>query len=778
MTDKLENNQIEPQSDPLMDTQWLLGSGTPAEGSFALEDILAEFAPGGEAQTAETAVPEEPAPEEAAPEETAPVAAPPPERPPAPPKKPPPPETPVPAAAEAAESPEEPPVITEEMLDEAFFADMLTGSDPSTLPPQEPEKAAEPGGTEEDGTAEPPAQEPEPPEEAPSPPDARANAAQGVEPVSMESIENLMAHTVDAVKEEQEQRQERLRKRLEKARKAVTRSFAKKEAPLRKPVPDAENEPLPNERAMWNKRRCRESRKSLHLTALLTAVLWLPWVLAQFGIALPFFSESGDNAALCVLVPHAAATIVSWPVIRAAIESLRDGAWSIYATASLCTVVTLLDEMTLLLLPERVDAAPLGGLACVLLVFALWGLTGMHRGFSESLRTIAMGEPSQVVDRCGTTVAKGRGSRKGFFTRLSVEDSPAQWQRLLLPVLAAASAVFAALSSLGRGHLQDFLWCWSVILCASSSLVFPLSYCVPFGRLAARLSRSGAALAGQHGATILASTRRLAVADEDLFPQRSASLGGLKLYGEERNKAVSYAATLAVQAGGNLGRIFGDVCRNERISFQGMEHFHIHDDGGLSGIIRGETVLLGTPVFLRHKAVRLPGAMPAKTCVCLAVDGQLAAVFIMKYDPSDTVEYALRCIRRNGLQITLATRDSNISAKLLKERFGISGSVQVPDLSERLTLSDPERDAEEPNALIYREGLLQLASLAIGSSRLCQTALVGNLLSIFSSIAGVLLGFYLTFTGSFAVLTPMLLLTYLLLWVTPMLPLVWTVDKL
>ena len=98
MTDKLENNQIEPQSDPLMDTQWLLGSGTPAEGSFALEDILAEFAHGGEAQTAETAVPEEPAPEEAAPEETAPVAAPPPERPPEPPKNPPPPETPVPAA--------------------------------------------------------------------------------------------------------------------------------------------------------------------------------------------------------------------------------------------------------------------------------------------------------------------------------------------------------------------------------------------------------------------------------------------------------------------------------------------------------------------------------------------------------------------------------------------------------------------------------------------------------------------------------------------------------
>ena len=41
-----------------------------------------------------------------------------------------------------------------------------------------------------------------------------------------------------------------------------------------------------------------------------------------------------------------------------------------------------------------------------------------------------------------------------------------------------------------------------------------------------------------------------------------------------------------------------------------------------------------------------------------------------------------------------------------------------------------------------------------------------------------LLGFYLTFTGSYQVLTPVLLMTYLLLWVAPMLPLVWTVDNI
>ncbi len=89
-------------------------------------------------------------------------------------------------------------------------------------------------------------------------------------------------------------------------------------------------------------------------------------------------------------------------------------------------------------------------------------------------------------------------------TRAAMEDTSSQWQRLLLPVLAAASLVFAALSSAGQGRGQDFLWCWSVILCTSSSLVFPLSFSVPFGRTASHLARSGAAAAGLYGAAAFA----------------------------------------------------------------------------------------------------------------------------------------------------------------------------------------------------------------------------------------------------------------------------------
>lgn len=733
MTDKQEHNPIEePQFDPLMDTQRLLDLGPPAEGTFALEDILAEF--GGEAGKT-------PARQESAQAS---------EEPPPPPEDP---ESPPPEPQEAAEpeaSPEEP------------LAEPERGEDPEAL--------AEDDAFWEELLPEGSVQEPEePPQGEEQPPQPEEAPVSGEEAPSMEDI---VASTVDAVKVDQEERRERLRQRLEKLR--------RRERPVKpkgSPLPDIKNEPLPSELAGLHKRRLRQCRKSFRLALPALALLWTPWVLVQCGVQVPFFGESLDNAALCVLLAQTVVSILCWPVYRAALGGLREGAWTIYATALLCTLVTLLDEMTMLLLPERSDAAPLGGVAAAVTVFALWGLKQWHRGMAETFRTAAMGEPNWIADLCGGGVARGAGGREGFCTRTVMEDTSAQWQRLLLPVLAAASLVFAALSSVGQERGQDLFWCWSAILCAASSLVFPMSFCVPYGRLASRLARGGAVLAGQYGAMALSSSRRVVVTDADLFPPGSVSLGGLKLYGEERNRAVSYAATLLVQQGGLLGRLFEDLCQRDRIGYQGLEHFHIHDEGGLSGIIHGETVLVGPPVFLRHKAVHLPGKLSARS-VCLAVDGELTAVFSLKYTAADTVDCALRSLRRSGFQLTLAVRDGSVTPKLLRELFGSDFGAAVPELSERLSLSDPEREAEGPNGLLYREGLPPLAALAAGSRRLCQTVRTGNLLAIAGSVSGVLLGFYLTFTGSYDVLTPLLLLTYLLLWAAPALLLVWTADRL
>ena len=604
--------------------------------------------------------------------------------------------------------------------------------------------------------------------------EAGASGEQPPEEESPVTMEDIVASTVDAVKGDQERAREKWRQRLEKAQR---KRAARREPSPRQNLPPVEEEPPAQDAAAWHRRRYFACRRSLILSGAVVLLLWIPWALERMGRTVPFFSASADNAAICVLIPQAIACALAWPVFRAALEGLREGSVTLAGTAALANLVTMLDEITLLLLANRLEAPPLGGVAAVSAVFALWGLKGFHRGMWESFRTAALGRPGWVADVCPHGTAKGKGSLLGFYTRACMEDTASQWQRLLLPVLCAASLVFALLSSVGQGRGQDLLWCWSVTLCAAAGLSFPLAFAVPFGRLAARLARGGGAVAGHYGASVLAAARQVVASDGDLFPPGCAGLSGVKLFSEERGRALSYAAGLATLGGGLMGRIFGDAVQREHLSPQSVDNFHIHDGGGLGGIIHGETVLLGPPVFMRRQAVRLPASMPAKTCVCLSVDGELTALFSIKYTAAEPVESALRTAARSGLRLRLATRDGNITPRLLRTRFGTDAGAELLELEERLALSEPDREGGEPNGILYREGIIHLVELSAGSRRLCQTVRAGNLLSILGSVCGVLLGFYLTFLGSFASLTPVNLLIYMLLWAAPLFPLVWSVDK-
>ena len=67
--------------------------------------------------------------------------------------------------------------------------------------------------------------------------------------------------------------------------------------------------------------------------------------------------------------------------------------------------------------------------------------------------------------------------------------------------------------------------------------------------------------------------------------------------------------------------------------------------------------------------------------------------------------------------------------------------------------------------------------LVTGSRRLCSLERAADRLGVAGSVFGLLVALYLTWQQSFAVLTPVLMATYVLLWALPLLPLLWGVDK-
>ena len=507
----------------------------------------------------------------------------------------------------------------------------------------------------------------------------------------------------------------------------------------------------------------RMGLRSAQAALLVTALSWLALLLDHFGVMPALFAEERLLSCLPFFIAELLVCVLGRDVFVYAFEQLRARTVTYELLSSLACAVTLADTALDFFLPARAAlAVPFHAVAMLGMSCALLGRALLFGAMYDTFRVAAVGEPDYLVTVTAGGAAKRRGSAQGFSRCAQREDAASHWQGVLLPVLLAASLVFAVLSTLRRGERLLFLWNWGVLLTAINMLAFPLCYSLPLRRLTKRFVKSGSALAGYVGADRLRRSNCVILTDTDLFPPGTVSLNGLKIYGEESGKVISYAATMAHASQSGLSRLFDTLLEGEGGRLEPLDDLSFYEEGGVSGLIHGETVLFGTAAFCRKMHVTMPGGLSLKTGAFLAVDGTLIAVFAVKYTAAENVDWALHALKRSRITPVLAVRDGSITPALLKRKFGTDARAVYPTVSTRLALS--EKDGEHPYALLYREGLMPYAEIAVGSKRLVHAVRVAAVLSLGSSAVSALLAFYLTFVGVYSALTPVSMLLYLLLW--------------
>ena len=457
------------------------------------------------------------------------------------------------------------------------------------------------------------------------------------------------------------------------------------------------------------------------------------------------------------------ACVFGFRVFLDAFRKARLGVVTAPLLTFLLCLVTAADTALCAFLPARAALqAPLPAIAVLALYASLLGETARVRGLYDTFRIAAMGDAPYIVTVTAGGAAKRTGSSAGFSNAARASDPYSRWQSVLLPVLLVASVVFALLSTLESKQKLLFLWNLSVLLASADLPAFPLACSLPLKRIAARLAKSGSAVAGYAGADAIRRSNCVILTDGDLFPPGTVTLAGLKVFGEESGKVISYAATMARAAECGLSKLFDDLLARDGGFRERVEDVDFYEEGGVSGRIHGETVLFGTMGFMRKRGVNLPRSLGLKTGVFLAVDGTLIAVFAVKYMPAENVDWALHALHHSRITPVLAVRDGNITPALLKRKFGTDARAVYPKLGTRLALS--ERGGGRPYALLMREGLMPYAEVVLGSKRLCRSARRCTLLTILASTAATLLAFYLTFVGAYSVLTPLSVLIFVLLW--------------
>ncbi len=625
---------------------------------------------------------------------------------------------------------------------------------------------------EEDSPAPAPAV-PEPP--APEPPPPEDNM-----PPDRVSLRDMMESTVDAVLAENDDGilapPRPLRERL---RDALPRRHKKKGLPQdteelwSQPEPEPEEppeepEPEPEEAYRAAKRQARHLRRGVTLL-LFPAVLSVMLTAAEGFALLPalwhedHYLHGGITAGLCAL-----ALLLAGDVWRSAARQLRARRASCELGALLAALVTTGYSVWGLFNGFSIGE-PFTAANCLLLWLCQEGLylEAEARLTAYALVNIG-GQPPYTVSATPVGTCKQRGTLRGFYRSAEEPDPARTAQSYAIPLLLAAATVLTGVVCLADGMPDKLLWVWSAMLTAAVPLSLPLGGALPLLRLQKRLRAGGSAVAGWAGARDLRSKRRLVVTESDLFPPGTVEFNGYRVFGEERRKMISYAATVAQAAGSQLTDLFLQQLAAEGGMRYRLEELQFYEEGGVGGTIRGESVLMGSAYFMKQKHIALPHDLKLQTGVFLAVDGVLGAIFVIKYQPSRNVEWALRALGRAHIRPILAVRSGNVTPGLLRRKFRLDAHPIYPDVGTRIALSDTVGNTgARANAVLYREGLMPLAETVVGAGRLRSIGRTTLLLTYLGAAAGLFLCYYFTHAGAFYALTPLYMLGFLLLWLLP-----------
>ena len=413
---------------------------------------------------------------------------------------------------------------------------------------------------------------------------------------------------------------------------------------------------------------------------------------------------------------------------------------------------------------------------CLEMTMALWAR--YHRRSTEMAqmdtlrKAVNLGSivksPDYYNKRPG--ILRGQGDVEDFMDTYNKSSGPEKLQCVYAFISLIASLGISTLAGLLHGPSMAVQ-----ILSTSLLVAVPASFFVSLTRPAALLERRlhmvGSVICGWQGVKKLCGKAVIPLRDEDLFPEGSAKLNGVKFYGEHTpDEIVSFTTSLIVEAGGGLVNVFRTLLTSRGGQEYPVEEFRNYGSGGIGGIIQGEPVLLGTLDFMQDMGVHIPDGTMVNQAVYAAIDGELSAVVAISYAKMRSSAAGLVSLTvSRRLTPVMLTRDFMLTESFLRSKFSVSTRRMVfPDQQTRDTLTaiqaDPEADVL---ALTTRQDLASYIYTITGSGALRTASRLGATVHLLGGIVGIAIMLVIAYLGSTQLLTPINILLYQLVWMVP-----------
>lgn len=507
----------------------------------------------------------------------------------------------------------------------------------------------------------------------------------------------------------------------------------------------------------------------LRLRTRIAFVLCVLMAYISYGLPVPgALADVGVKSAVCLImmisVMFCGLDIITTGIMSIVRFKLHASAL-IVVSCLLCMIDAFLSAASV---SEKV--VPFCVIPALTIAFTLLGSVMNARSNKIILNTAAASKHPYVVTAESElsggdiTLVKGRKPIDGIVRRTEEDGPDESVFGVLTPYFVVAALVLSIIAAVISKSFSSFAHIFSGIFVCAAPIAMLLTFPLPFFISIKSLIRSGSTIAGWSGLYDIGKAKHLIVTDGDLFPKGCVKISRTRVFaGMEPERIISFAGSIISASGSAMVHPFAELMRKAGGGLMPVEAFSVHESGGLTAMIDGEDVYCGNAAFMRLMGVVLPEKYVLNNGVYIAVAGVICGVFEMEYIASDAVKSALEELVGSDRHAIFAVRDFNITPSMLSVKFDMpTDGFDFPPYSERYAISGAEpSEASKPAALISREGLSALVSLADHGKMLFSRIRLSVMLSVVSAVIGMLVMFILSLSALPSVVTA---LSYLLAW--------------
>lgn len=290
-----------------------------------------------------------------------------------------------------------------------------------------------------------------------------------------------------------------------------------------------------------------------------------------------------------------------------------------------------------------------------------------------------------------------------------------------------------------------------------------------------KLREDGTVINGYSAVENAVNSNGVVIDSADAFKSGGCNIEGIKLYHKMRiDEALLYTASVVIASGGVLSEIFEGVIIGKNELLLPVETLAYEEKLGCSCWIHNHRVLVGNRELLKHHNVEIPDdgleekyRAAGKNTLYLAIEGKIAAMFIVVYKADEMTAHYIRALEKDGVSILFRTSDANITESFLEHEFGLPKNVVkiINPVAGEMFSKIKNEEKEQSDAHIVHDGrvvtMLKALHLSFAVSQFINAS---RTVQAVAAVIGVLLVACLSFMSGLGQISAWQIILYQIVW--------------